>query len=215
MMNSTYRKLIDGRYICPVSAPDEFEILSDKEVQARADAWLGEIELRLARLGSDGAFFAAPLTLSLGDTLRVRDEYARFRDVYGPAAQMLNLIRHAKDNFECRAGDVIQLAELMSNVTESATMEAQLRNLQGVISGTSARLKNREFIQKLLEHLRSDGYLVLSNAQTETYTVTGKIEQLVLATQFMAENEGIVGAEEDERDQEGGGLFDGEQPAEE
>lgn len=208
MLNKTLRKLLDGKYICPISAPDEFEILGETSSQTEVDAWLGKIDLRLARLGTEGAFFAAPRKIELADALKVRDEFARYRDIYGPAVQMMNLVRHAKDEFGCRMGDVVQLAELMSNVAESATMETQLRSLHGVISGTATRLKNREFLQKLLEHLRNDGYLMLTNPQTETYTVTGKVEQLALAMQYMAEHEGIASEEEDEKDDEGPDLFD-------
>lgn len=210
MLNNTLRKLIDGRYICPVAATDEFEILSDPDMQAQADQWLGMIELKLSRLGSDGAFFASPKALTQADVTRIRDEFVKFRDVYGPAIQMLNLVRHAKDDFGCRMRDVVQLAELMQNVADSATLESQLRNLQVVISGASSKMKNRELLLKLLEHLRSDGYLVLTNPQTETYTVTGKVEQLVLAMQYMAEHEGIIGEDADADDLgDEGDLFEG------
>lgn len=210
MMNDSLRLLMDGKYICPVAFPAAFEHFESQEVQHKVDTWLGELDMRLARLGEDGAYFMAPRHIEWSDASRVRDEFVRFRDIYGPAVQMLNLVRQAKESFECRMGDVLQLAELMAAVADSATLETQLRGMYGLIAGTSLRLKNREFLQKLLEHLRSDGYLFLTNPQTETYTVTGKIDQLAAALQYIAEHESIRGDEEEDQldEKEGTSLFD-------
>lgn len=214
MIAQVLRRLLDGKYLCPVAFRAEYDQLCDENVQQEVDTWLGKIDMRLARLGEDGAFFMAPRKMGMTEAGRIRDDFAKFRDVYGPAVLMLNLIRQAKDAFMCRMGDSIQLAELMAALGESATLETQLRSMHGVVSGSAMRQNNREFLKRLLEHLRGDGYLVVANEQTETYEVTGKIDQLSAALQFIAEQEAIVGDDAEDRldDAEGHDLFNSKAP---
>ena len=203
MKAQTLRHLLDGDYICPIAYPLEFEYLEDAANQDAADRWLGDIDMRLARLGSDGAFFMAPRTVSPADTTRIRDDFARYRDVYGPAHRMLQLIRAGKDEFTLGVGELIQLAELNQAVNESTTLETQLRGLHSVIKDGSLRYTNRELLKRLLEHLRNDGYLVLINPTSELYKTTGKLDQLKQVLTFLAENSDIVG---DPAEQEDAGL---------
>ena len=54
------RLLLAGAYICPVSHRDEFAVLSDGAEQETVNEWLSALNMRLARLGHEGAFFRAP-----------------------------------------------------------------------------------------------------------------------------------------------------------
>lgn len=187
MYAATLNLLIAGHYICPVAYEIEYAKLIDESFAATVNETLGRLDLRLARLRDDGAFFVAPLILQSQHTARARDELLRFRDVYGPAVRMLNLLRLVKDDFGLRMGEYLQLAELEQSVNSSASLEAQLRALHGVVANTAARNSNRDFLKKLLESLRSEGFLVLANAHNDTYRLTGKIEQIHAVLEFIAE----------------------------
>lgn len=199
MHANVLNRLLAGDFICPVAFSHEFEQLQDPEFRAVVEDWLDKLQMRLARVGSDGAFFMAPAQLLSSHINRVRDELALFRDEYGPAVRMLNLVRQAKESFTCSMGDYVQLAELETGVNESSTLETQLRNLHGVITGVSAKHTNREFLKRLLEHLKSNGFLLLVNPQNETYQVTGKIEQLHAVLEFIAEHEAVIGTPVDDK----------------
>lgn len=192
MYATTLNLLLEGAYICPVAFAQAYEQLDDPAVAGEIDETLGRLNMRLARVNEDGAFFMAPAVLQAQHTARVREELLRFRDVYGPAVRMLNLMRLAKDDLGLRMGETVQLAELEQAINNSSSLESQLRGLHGVVSGTVARNSNRDFLKKLLENLRWDGFLVLSNAQTETYRVTGKIEQIHSVLEFIAEQVSIT-----------------------
>ena len=211
MRNETLRLLLNGEYICEISHPHEYQYLLSEGQENFVNEWLGAMEMRLARVG-EGAFFMAPKTLAAEDNARIRDEFLRFRDVYGPAIRMLQVIRAAKDEFELIPGVYIQHAELVQKVNEVPTIGEQLRTLVGTIRQTETRYNNAELVKKLLEHLRTDGYLVVVDDATEMYRSTGKIEQLTQVLRFLGENAEFARTSVDETIEGTDELFDTEKP---
>jgi hypothetical protein len=198
MRNTTLRCLLDGNYICEYAFPQEYTYLTSDTNEAFVNKWLSAIDMRLARVGEDGAFFMAPQNLSKEDNARIRDEFLRFRDVYGPAIRMLQVIRNAKDEFSLNPGEYIQHAELAQKVNEIAALAEQLRSLVGIIRETDARYTNAELVKRLLEHLRKDGYLVIVDTATEMYRSTGKVMQLTQVLRFLGENAEFARSNQDE-----------------
>ncbi len=191
MKSQILRNLLDGQYICEFAFPVEFAYLTDDHHAAWVNEWLFALNMRLARVCDDGAFFMAPIEIQPSDTARIRDEFVRFRNVYGPFVRMLQIIRSAKDDFTLQPGEYLQYAELVQSINENASLSVQLRALIGTIRDTEARYTNAELVKRLLEHLRKDGYLVVVNEATEMYRSTGKITQLTQVLTFLAENSEI------------------------
>jgi hypothetical protein len=198
MRSQTLRCLLDGNYICEYAFPQEYVYLTSDNNETFVNEWLSAIDMRLARVGDDGAFFMAPQSLSTDDNARIREEFLRFRDVYGPAIRMLQVIRNAKDEFSLNPGEYIQHAELVQRINEIAALAEQLRSLVGVIRETDARYTNAELVKRLLEHLRKDGYLVIVDAATEMYRSTGKVMQLTQVLRFLGENAEFARTSQDE-----------------
>lgn len=192
MYATTLNLLLAGQYICPVAYEVEYAKLLDESYAATIDETLGRMDLRLARLRDDTAFFVAPLIMQSQHNSRAREELLRFRDVYGPAVRMLNLLRLVKEDFGLRMGEYLQLAEMERAVNNSASFESQLRALHGVIPNTAARYSNRDFLKKLLDNLRVDGFMVLANANNDTFRMTGKIEQIHAVLEFIAEQVAVT-----------------------
>lgn len=209
MKSQTLRSLLDGQYICEYAFPVEFAYLTSNSHAAWVTEWLSALDMRLARVCEDGAFFMAPIEMQLSDTARIRDEFLRFRNVYGPFVRILQIIRSAKDDFGLQPGEYLQHAELVQAINENASLSAQLRTLIGIIRDTEARYTNAELVKRLLEHLRKDGYLVVVNEATEMYRSTGKITQLTQVLTFLAENSEIGTGEPAETEvAESDDLFD-------
>lgn len=198
MRNQTLRCLLDGNYICEFAFPNEYAYLSSDNNDVYVNEWLSAINMRLARVGDDGAFFMAPQTLSTDDNARIREEFLRFRDVYGPAIRMLQVIRNTKDEFSLNPGEYIQHAELVQKINDVAALAEQLRSLVGVIRDTDARHANSVLVKRLLEHLRKDGYLVIVDEATEMYRSTGKVMQLTQVLRFLGENAEFARTTQDE-----------------
>ncbi|MBP6902090.1 MAG: hypothetical protein KBC73_18505 [Burkholderiaceae bacterium] len=214
-MNSRVLKLLlAGEYICSVRYRDEFSILEDADEQESVNTWLESLNMRLARLGEDGAFFMAPAYIGVKEITQVKNELLKFRDEYGPAVQLLDFIRQADaGSVFLSPGEYIALYQLEAAVSQSTMMETQLKSLLSVISNASQRNTNHENLRRLLDQLVKDGYAILVNKDSGTYQVTGKIEQLYAVLQFLDENKVIPDSEVDDReaDEVGGDLVDAAQ----
>jgi len=187
MKPETLNHLLTGNFICQFAFPVAYEDLTTPGVADEVDIWLSSMERRLARLGEDGAFYVAPLQVHRNeDVNKVRADLIRFRDSYGLLTQMLNLVRLAKDGFRGVPGEFVQLAEIVMRVNEDSTLVAQLRELR--IPGADSRWSNHDLLRRLLEKLKSDGYLMISNEASEIYQITGKIDFLHGVLQYLVEN---------------------------
>jgi hypothetical protein len=195
------RLLLEGAYICQHRYRDEFTLLEDQDEQQEVDDWLAKLDKRLARLGESGAFFMAPAFLGPRDVAQIKTELLKFRDEYGPAVLQLDFIRQTNaSSILLSPGELIALFDLDSAVSQSTMLEAQLKALQGVVSGASQRQSNHENLRRLMEHLAKDGYVTLVNKDSGVYQVTGRIDQLYAVLQFLDENKVIPDAEVDDRD---------------
>lgn len=194
------RLLLAGEYICSVRYDFEFDLLQDSAEREQVDDWLRPLGMRTGRLGEQGAFFLAYDRIGPKQITQVKKELLEFRDVYGPAVLMLDMIRQSDTSqVTLTPGEVIMLYQLEEAVAQSSTLETQLKSLLGVISGAAQRNSNHENLRRLMEHLAKDGYVVLANKETGAYRVTGKIEQLYAVLQFLDENKAIPDVEVDDR----------------
>lgn len=218
-MNARVLKLLlAGEYICSVRFRDEFSILEEDDEQEAVNTWLESLNMRLARLGDDGAFFMAPAYIGPKEITQVKNELLKFRDEYGPAVLLLDFIRQTDaGRVFLSPGEYIALYQLEAAVSQSTMLETQLKSLLSVISNAAQRNTNHENLRRLLDQLVKDGYAILANKDSGTYQVTGKIEQLYAVLQFLDENKVIPDAEVDDReaDDDAGDLVDAAQAGDE
>lgn len=199
MNAKTLKLLLAGEYICSVRYRSEFEQLTEAAEREEVDAWLSALGMRLGRVGDEGAFFLAYDFISPKEITQVKNEFLKFRDEYGPAVRMLDLIRQTDiSRIELSPGEYISLYDLESAVVQSSTLEAHLKSMLGIISHAAARNTIRENLSKLLEHLAKDGYVIIANKESGTYQVTGKVEQLYSVLQFLDEEKVIPDSEVDD-----------------
>jgi hypothetical protein len=209
MMEQTLRLLLDGQFICNVRFKESYENLQDEQMQEEVNVWLGKLDMRLARLGDDGAFFIAPNFITAKEITKVKEELRQFRDAYGPAVVMLDFIRQSlPDSTTLSPGDYIRLADLEHAVIGNASMEEHLKSINSFVKGYAARNTVRENVKKLVEHLKDAGYLIVASSSIESYQVTGKIEQLYAVMAYIAEHEVVLAKRvEDEVNEED--MFEG------
>jgi hypothetical protein len=200
MNASVLQLLLAGEYLCNVRYPNEYKALEPEAARDQVNAWLRHINMRLARIGASGAWFMTADMVTDRIATKFKGEMRDFRDVYGPAVRMLDFIRQTNpENPHCSPGERIQLVELEQLVYGSTTLSAQLRALIDVIHNGNSRVTDRENLRRLLEHLRKDGYVQLVDAGTESYVVTGKIEQLYAVLTFLDENKAIEEGDADDQ----------------
>lgn len=193
MMEKTLRRLLDGEYICTYRFKEEYNDLQSEACREEVNAWLDKLDMRLAQLGDDGAYFMASNFIGVDEIGRVREEMRRFRDVYGPAVTMLDFVRQScSDTMSLAPGDYLQLADLELTVTGSASLEEHLKGISAYVKSYSPRNSVRENLRRLVEHLKDDGYIMLVNSSTDSYQMTGKVDQLHAVISFISENEKIL-----------------------
>lgn len=193
------KKLLAGEYICAVSHRDEALLLEDPVEREEVNAWLEHLGMRLARIGDDGAHYMAYNSIGHKEITQVKNELLKFRDEYGTAVLLLDLIRQADvSRIQLSPGEYIALYQLEEAVSHSSTLEAHLKSLLGNITNAAQRLTNHENLRKLMDHLVKDGYMVVGNKDQGTYRVTGKVEQLYAVLQFLDENKLIPDTEVDD-----------------
>lgn len=216
MNKSITKLLLAGEYICPFRYPADFESLQEEAIFEEIDTWLAGLDRRIARLGTDGAFFMAPSMITVEDQRQLKSEFQQFRDVYGPAVLMLDMIRQTDSlNITLAPGEFIPLYDLEQAVVNSSTLEMQLKSKLLVIDNGSQRNTVRENLRRLMEHLVKDGYLMLASKETGTYRVTGKIDQLYAVLQYLSANTVIPEVEVDDQEGSEADLVDVAQGAKE
>lgn len=199
MNHRVLKLLLAGEYICPIRFRDEYSLLEDVGEQEAVNTWLESLNSRLARLGEEGAFFMAPAYIGQKEITQVKNELLRFRDEYGPAVLLLDFIRQTDaGSVYLSPGEYIALYELEAAVSQSTMLEIQLKSLLSVISQAAQRNTNHENLRKLMEQLVKDGYAIVTNKDSGTYQITGKVGQLYAVLQFLDENKVIPDSEVDD-----------------
>lgn len=202
MNKRVLKLLLAGEYLCPIRYRPEFDMLEDTSERDEVNAWLMNLGMRLVRVGDEGAFFLAHDYIGPREITQVKGELLKFRDEYGPAVLMLDLIRQTDvGEAHLSPGEFVVLHQLEAKVTENSMLDTQLKSLIGVIANAAARNTIRENLRRLLDHLTKDGYVMLANKDTGAYQVTGKIEQLYAVLQFLDENKVIPDTEVDDREE--------------
>jgi len=203
MRKATLEALLSGQFVCPVVAPVEFEDLCDESTQSAVNNWLEPLGMRLARIGTEGAFFMAPDVIGQEEVKRVRKEMQEYRDIYGPAIMAIALIRQCEaDHLTLMTGEYIQAGAIETAINANPALESQLNGLGQVIRRFALKNSIRDRVDAVLMHLAEEGFLKLIDRDRSTYRVTGRIEQLWAVIEFIAENEPVAPAQSAELDQE-------------
>jgi len=199
-LSSALKHLAKGDFICPIQFPEEFEALEDPEGHKTASEWLLSVGYRLARLSDDGAFFMAHEVPTSEMRNNFREDLKVIRNRLEPYVGFMETLRQAQGrNPNIHPGDVIWLTEISEAVRGSALLDRRLSDMKELadarVTDGGATLHR---VQRMFSMLESEGYLVQTNATSQGYAFTGKVEYLYQLIAFIAENtahlsdEGVV-----------------------
>lgn len=178
--------LLAGEYICPVRYPAEFRHLQAPVNFDRAKSFLGEMDMTLSRLGDDGAFFMSRLTLSSEDLKEVKNDFLNFRDKYGVTVLVLEQIRQTVGHVKAlMPGELIAVYELEMAVNNSSVLATGMATLVNVVPHASQRNSHNENLRRTMEYLVKGGYAILTNKDTSSYQLTGKVAHLYQVLQYL------------------------------
>lgn len=210
-LGRTCKALLKGAYICPVAFPDEFRLLDDEETRVEVEDWLDVIDMRLARLDTDGAFFMAPQIPHDRMVEQARRDFVQFRDVYGPIVSVLDALRRAGGESQAISmGDSVDLAVLEGGLNRNPQIAT---DLQAALKRSASDSDHRELLERATKLLLDEGYLVSIGGKSNRFSFTGKIARVDQALDFLQHHAPEVFKRIDEQDLDqdrpNRSLFDG------
>ena len=207
MFERVVQSLLCGQFICPVSDHEGFAFLSQPAGHAAVNAYLGKIGLHLAATRHGGAFFAAHDTIGGPERKAAREVFTEIKQTLRPLVSFLDLVMRALQSDELlTVGAPIEAHKLMAAIDANPSFRNDLQTLASQLK-VSADGTDRTRLDKVLKSFHEKGYLLLSNPGREMYQVTGKIEFIQEAIEFLMEHDAIA----DAGDGAEGGDEDGQQ----
>ncbi|MFL9908940.1 condensin complex protein MksE [Paraburkholderia sp. RL17-337-BIB-A] len=193
--------LLSGEFVCEVRYPDAYRFLAVDAHQKDANAYLARINRTLATTEQGGAWYAAYDRIDQDEKRAIKDEFTQIKqkirflvDFFVKAMRATN-----QEVFYSR-GDKIEAHALMAAIDGNPGLRAEFQAMATVGRGGATDGKMKGSLDRQLNFLVDNGYLVVSNADREIYQVTGKIEYLTEIVQFLMTTDSIPDDMGDEQD---------------
>ena len=191
MFERVVQSLLSGQFVCPVSDYEGFSFLSEVGSHQAVNAYLGKIGLHMAATRHGGAFFAAHNAIGGPERKAAREVFTDIKQTLRPLVSFLDLVMRAMQSDDLLAvGTPIEVNKLMAAIDANPSFRNDLQTLAGQLK-VQADGTDRTRLDKVLKSFHEKGYLLLSNPEREIYQVTGKIEFIQEAIEFLMEHDAI------------------------
>lgn len=202
MFESVILKLLQGDFICSVSYPDEFRFLSDEGNQEDVSRYFSRIRRRLAKTPHESGFYLAYTNVAEGDRQAIKTHFQDIKAGLGPVAMFFQLVMRATGQEDLMMhGAIIESAAVMATIDQDVSLRAELQNLAVLSKTTASESSQRGLFDKLVNKMRTEGYLVLSNSERGLYQVTSKMEYLLDVIRFLQENDPVLAKSSEPEDE--------------
>lgn len=209
LFEETAERLLRSEFICEVTQPDCYRLLSDELSAERMSRLLGSLGRRL-RLTEDGSAFYAPLShLKTADRrLGVKNQFNTTINTLEPVVRWLDLLMSAMQrDSTLRAGELVRAAELQTIIESTAALSDELDRITRTGLFKTNKDSDGDRLATVLAKLVDEGYLVPSAGRSKLYVATGKWSYLYEVIDFVVEHEHIGSEEEESREEQQEWLF--------
>lgn len=209
MFESVILKLLQGEFICGVSHPDEFRFLSEEGNQEEVSRYCAKIRRGLTKTPHESGFYLAYADVAEGDRQAIKAHFQDIKSGLGPVAMFFQLVMRATGQEDLMMhGAIIESAAVMATIDQDVALRAELQNLALYSKTTATEGSQRALFEKLINKMKGEGYLVLSNSERGLYQVTSKMEYLLDVIRFLQENDPVLAkSAEPEEEPETGQLL--------
>lgn len=208
MFKQILPELLGGEFICPVSHQDGFSFLSDTDNYAQIDAYLEQMGLKLSTTRHGGAFFCAYIDTEADEKKAAKETFRQIKHTLRPVVSFLELLMRALERDDMlEVGAVIEVNKLMSVIDANPSFRNELQSLLNQIKGKSSDGTDHQRLNKVLSYFKDHGYLTLANAEREIYRMTGKVEYILEAIEFLMEHESVTDIDEEPELNQAGNLL--------
>ncbi len=203
MFEHVATKLLEGKFICALTAPEAFRWLSEISFQQEIAAYLDKIGRSLTRTPNNLAFYATWKRVSTNEKAEVKRVFANIKQTIRPLVHFLTLCMEVdKKDSSPVAGDRLEYAMLLKAVTENAHLFEVLREFGTMgkeFTVTDASAKG--MLDKVIQQMERWEYLILINREQESYRFTGKLDYYYQVMEFLMENEGVTDPSSNEQEE--------------
>lgn len=185
-------KLLQGDFICEVSASEYYRQLSNDTVREQINQYLEPLNRRLASNSEDSVWFLSYLTIDsdIRDTLS--GQLKETVDSLIPLLQLLQLIQETTGSDRIlSAHDVINRHSLAASIENNTSLREQLQQLVKTRLFYSQSDDVGGQLKLIFDRLSQQSYVFQPHKERHIYYVTGKIEYLIEVARFIQQEEQI------------------------
>lgn len=205
--------LLDGEFICQTSRPGLFHQLEDPDIFAQVDQVLNNMDLKLCSaltdaqiedkasgLLSNSYFYAAYINLeNERDNKEMMVQFQKVRDQIDPIVLFLHtLMKVMNRDATFIEGDCLRFNELLNVIETESAYLTELKRLAifPLFKKNKLSEKNADILMQVLDGLKNEGYLQITNKESMIYQFTGKIMYFYNLIDFIVQHEEIAISEE-------------------
>lgn len=197
MFNRIVTQLISGKFICKVSFHDGHTYLSDADNFAKVDTYLRQIDLRLAKTGSEMAFFVTHADLDDQGKKAAKALFLDLKNNLRPLISFLDLVmRTARDDNAISPGEKVETNKMMNIIAQNPSLTEALRMVANQTKSIAVDGSDRQRLERILKKFKNEGYLEEVNKEEEIFQFTGKVEYVQEVISFLMQHDQI--SQEDE-----------------
>jgi len=192
MFEPTVKRLLQGEFVCEVSAEACFRWLRQPGNAQTVDDFLGQLGYRLGHSQNQLAYFAAYADIDAEARADIRRLFQQFKWELQPVVEWLDLMMQCqRRDAALNPGDAISFSGLLQAIENNQSLADRLQGFARFKDFLSSDDSAKGRLEKLLKTLSHWGYLTLASRDTLVYQVTGKLDYFYQALQFIQENEAL------------------------
>lgn len=198
--------LIEGGFICEVTSPDQYRMLTNPDSASSVSRFLSHIGRRLRQTEDGKAFYAVLLHLKSTDRkAAVKRQLNLTINTLEPMVRWLELVMSAtQKSSTLSAGDILRVSELQTIIESTPALSDELDRITKIGIFKTTRDTDGDRLGAVISKLVDEGYLEPSGGRSSLYVGTGKWSYLYEVIDFIVEHEQLPesGANADDEQRE-------------
>ncbi len=203
MFESTVKRLLQGEFICEVSAEQCFRHLKSPEHRREVEEFLARLGYTLSATQNHLAYFAAYRQVDTEARAEIRRLFQQFKWELQPVVEWLDMMMQClHQDTAIHPGDTISFSGLLQQIENNQALADRLQGFARFKDFLSSEDTSKGRLTKLLKTLSAWGYLKMVSRDPEIYQATGKLDYFLQALQFIQEHEELPLDQQEEEPQQ-------------
>lgn len=185
-------QLLQGSFICEVSASDYFRQLADEQIREQINLYLQPLNRRLASNSEASVWYLAHIHLDSTIRDNLSSQLKETVDSLIPLLQLLQLVQETTGSDRIlSAHDILNRHNLAASIENNTSLREQLQQLVKTRLFYSQSEDVNGQLKLVFDRLTQHGYVFQPHKERHVYYVTGKIDYLIEVTRFIQQEEAI------------------------